>query len=586
MLQYILSFQETNLIVTIEEKGIRRNLYWDVLTKIALPEDKEALLFFRKILTRFSQNLETLAFNRIEVSPKEILEAMRCLSLTCRVIYNKKPLLCDWKGESTLFFRSSDSRTFSPFLKWREKEIPLESCERIFSGFVLFDGSTFPVRSSISWKWIEFFKKGTRYLEDVEKKRFFDEEPVIQYEKKEEIPRLLLTDFTGSFANLSKDEPTWEKDLLEVGFEKKIRGSSHYFCPNESLYDALLLLLEVGWEIFLPGGKRLYRQTDLQWEIAEKKGNIAISANVSFQDKKTTLRSFSEGFQKRKLFVDLDAGSIGLIDRKKGVLLEGSWEGETLITPRTSIGQLQALLDLPEVKWEEKLRKAIQGLTQTLPEVLLDDSFQGALLPHQKKGVDWLHFLYRSGFSGLLADEMGLGKTVQALAFFSLLRTNLPILVVAPASLLYQWRSEIQRFLPKCKCLIYAGKDRILEGLSQEIVICSYAILREDEMVLSKIQWEVILLDESQAIKTASTETAKAAFKLKGHFRIALSGTPMENRVEELISQFQFLLPGLISDPKTIKPFILRRKKDSLDLPEKIEEICYIEMEESQSEIY
>src|SRR5690606_31468344 len=128
--------------------------------------------------------------------------------------------------------------------------------------------------------------------------------------------------------------------------------------------------------------------------------------------------------------------------------ITGIWEEEQLIVRKSQIGALLPLLET--ANWDEKLRFLAEGLKTgaSIETSLPDESFRGELLPYQQKGVDWLNFLYRYGFSGLLADEMGLGKTVQVLAFLSRLRTNLPILIVAPTSLLFNWRSEIARFLP------------------------------------------------------------------------------------------------------------------------------------------
>lgn len=383
----------------------------------------------------------------------------------------------------------------------------------------------------------------------------------------EVFPRLILKDSSGSFANLlmdygtellafedfaptvkgrprlKKEEQQFEKDLLEAGFMRKTVGDSHYYCPSEKVKEALNLLLDVGWKVQDMRGLPL-----VKLQIREEKGMIAIRSCIR-----------------------------GMIDPK--IQMEGVWEGETLYVKKNRISSTLALLGSAD--WEANLLKLAEGLQngasiETAPPSSL---FQGKLLPYQQKGVDWLQFLYTWGFSGLLADEMGLGKTVQVLAFLSRLGTNLPILIVAPTSLLFNWRAEIDRFLP--------GRE--------QISLISYAALRINEEEMAKQEFEVIVLDESNAIKTAATQTARAACKLKGRFKIALSGTPMENRLDELGSQFHFLLPNLIeksSDLETVKrritPFILRRRKEDveLQLPEKIEQIVWIEMDEEQKNLY
>jgi SNF2 family DNA or RNA helicase len=251
-------------------------------------------------------------------------------------------------------------------------------------------------------------------------------------------------------------------------------------------------------------------------------------------------------------------------------------------------------------RWQKYLYDAVEllGCPERLETTPPDPSFQGKLLPYQQKGVDWLVFLHRFGFGGLLADEMGLGKTVQFLAFFSLLRTKLPILIVAPTSLLYHWRAEFRRFLPEKSVLMHSGGDRVqelslLQGAS--FVLTSYAILRQDVALFSNIEFEAAVLDESNAIKNSDTRAAAAALRLNTRSRFCLSGTPIENRLSELAAQFAFLMPDLLkskdsaeSMQRKSRPFLLRRRKTEvqIDLPEKIESIAWVELAEGQKEIY
>lgn len=423
--------------------------------------------------------------------------------------------------------------------------------------------------------------------------RLFSKDELLTFEKARDLlhppvvkvtevfPELKLRDASGCFADLwmeypglgqiefedlaptihgqkrlKKEEQQWEKDLLEAGF---IRKPPHYYCGSEKMREALCLLLDVGWKIVDMRGKRVVKRA-MHLDLREENGAIAI-----------------RGHTQSRLWIDLDESSVGLLDRKP-IVIEGEWKDNVLFVRKSAIAPL---LDDPNIHWEENLRRLAEGLKEgaAIEAAQIGSAFKGSLFPYQQKGVDWLFFLYKWGLSALLADDMGLGKTVQVLAFFSLLRTNLPILIVAPTSLLFHWRSEIQRFL--------------VDG--QEIVLISYARLRLDEAALSKREFEVVVLDESSAIKTASTQTSAAACKLKARFKICLCGTPMENRPEELGAQFRFLLPDLkldFSSPdlvrRKIRPFILRRLKEDvlLDLPEKIEQTVWVEMDEEQSAVY
>lgn len=413
----------------------------------------------------------------------------------------------------------------------------------------------------------QFVKEVIRLLEKTD--RF---ENTIESKQKQVLsvtPKLVLKDAWGSFADLwmsygeeeiefddfsptvlgrtrlRVEEKGFEKDLLEVGFIRKTVETSKYFCPKEQVKDALTLLIEIGWDV----RDRNDQPIQLSLEIVEEEGSIAIRA-----------------------------ASRSLIDHQ--LQMEGVWQGEVLYVKKSRIGAVVSLLKNDQVKWDPQLIHLVEALKngETITQAAVSQKFCGKLLSYQQKGVDWLNFLYRWGFSGLLADEMGLGKTIQVLAFLSQLRTNLPVLIVAPASLIFNWRREIDRFYPE---------------LHYQIV--SYTSLRLNIETFSKVRFEVVVLDESNAIKQATTQTARAVCRLLANFRICLSGTPMENRLDELWSQFHFLMPGLLERGhapecvrRRIRPFILRRKKTEveLDLPEKIEQLSWVEMTHEQKELY
>ena len=131
-LLYLISFKETNLVVKIEEKGSRRVLYWDTLSALAAQEDQEALLFLKKIQTRFSRNLDTLSFNQIDIPAADAFDAMRLLSKTGRIVYNRAPLLADWQSAAMLSWQGSDSGFFSAWIQYGKEGIALEACEKVF----------------------------------------------------------------------------------------------------------------------------------------------------------------------------------------------------------------------------------------------------------------------------------------------------------------------------------------------------------------------------------------------------------------------------------------------------------------------
>lgn len=242
---------------------------------------------------------------------------------------------------------------------------------------------------------------------------------------------------------------------------------------------------------------------------------------------------------------------------------------------------------------------------QTAP-VHLPAHFQADLRGYQKQGVAWLQHLQKLELGALLADDMGLGKTVQAIAALTA-RGNL---VVAPTSVLPNWKRELQRFRPNLTVTTYHGPQRKWDA-SADVVLTSYGLIRSEEEQFAAIPWQTIVLDEAQTIKNPESKVAQAAQRLQGTFRIALSGTPVENRLDDLWSQFAFINPGLLGGRKDfrerfsrpieegqeavaerlrqiIKPFILRRLKRevAVELPPRIEKVLYAELWPEERQLY
>ncbi len=241
-------------------------------------------------------------------------------------------------------------------------------------------------------------------------------------------------------------------------------------------------------------------------------------------------------------------------------------------------------------------------------------SFESVLRPYQKDGVKWLNALFKNGLHGLLADEMGLGKTVQTLAFLSGISGK--SLVICPSSLVFNWEREAHRFAPTLRTLAIQGAER--QGLfgeplkTADLVITSYALLRRDLDRYRETEFSTVVLDEAQHIKNPDSQNAQSAFSLKARRRLALTGTPVENSLADIWSLMNFLMPGYLgsrqdfrdrfqrpieSTPggpihrrliKHLEPCILRRLKKSVltELPDKIEQVAYCELTDSQREVY
>lgn len=241
-------------------------------------------------------------------------------------------------------------------------------------------------------------------------------------------------------------------------------------------------------------------------------------------------------------------------------------EGWTILDHKDRTLELKEGWDLEgEMFTPLSTEKVALFIEPTLKYIPPSDRFKGVLYPYQQVGLNWLSAIYRAKRSGILADEMGLGKTIQVLSFLAHQKQDALTLVIAPTSLLKNWEREALRFVPDLPVTIYQG-----EIPAFGLLVTSYAMLRIHIQHLEHQHFDNLILDEAQAIKNARSKTAQAAYALKATFRLSLSGTPIENSVKELHSQYNFL--G--------RPLMLRRKKHEvdLDLPEKIETEVYLEM--------
>ncbi len=257
-------------------------------------------------------------------------------------------------------------------------------------------------------------------------------------------------------------------------------------------------------------------------------------------------------------------------------------------------------------------------LGETTKTLEIPKTVKADLKPYQQTGVQWLNDLYRLRLGALLADDMGLGKTLQALTFLECLRIKDdmgPVLVVVPSSLVFNWRNEIEKFTPEIPVAIYSNdsREKIADLVSQnktKLVLITYGLMLEHSEAVSRHPWNVIIFDEAQNLKNINSKRTSVARSLKTKFKIALTGTPMENHYGEFYSLIDLLVPGslgplddfrrgyvnspvidyeLVQNLKLkIKPLILRRaKKEILDqLPPKQETVVKIAFEEQQKEIY
>lgn len=264
----------------------------------------------------------------------------------------------------------------------------------------------------------------------------------------------------------------------------------------------------------------------------------------------------------------------------------------------------------PPQAWQSRSRALKQvGALEAAP---IRPGFDTILRTYQRIGVAWLWHLYRHELGGILADEMGLGKTLQALALIECIRTTKedvrPALVVCPASLVENWIREAGRFVPGLSTMKHHGTKRAKETVafeSTDIIVTSYGTLRQDIEMLSTLEWSVVVGDEAQHIKNRRSQNARSLTRLQSGGRFLLTGTPVENSLDDLLSLFSFLMPGYLTkatgklsqedrawhsrrQTQRAAAYILRRTKKEVapELPEKIEKTFFCELGSKQMRFY
>jgi len=297
--------------------------------------------------------------------------------------------------------------------------------------------------------------------------------------------------------------------------------------------------------------------------------------------------------------------------------------GSALRLPVTDAARLAELEQAAQLRWMggERLRelgRKLDGFDRIL-EVEVPAGLKASLRAYQLTGLAWMQFLREYEFGGILADDMGLGKTVQTLAHILVEkeagRLDAPALVVAPTSLMGNWQAEAARFAPDLRVLLLHGKERAalfdkIDGA--DLVLTTYALLGRDESALRKHRFHLLILDEAQYIKNSRAKAAQVVRLLDAPHRLCLTGTPVQNHLGELWSQFHFLMPGLLGEEKAfntgfrkpieqqgdsvrkdllarrVKPFMLRRTKDKVatELPPKTEIVLPVEFGAAQRDLY
>ena len=403
-------------------------------------------------------------------------------------------------------------------------------------------------------------------------------------------------------------------------FHRDIRGAA----------EILSELTEDGWRVQGRDRKPFRGGRITELSISSGIDWFDLEGGISFGEHLVSLPRAIKAFLRGEQTVMLGDGSTGLLPEKwlsrnlpvleLGAASEKRNRSKTLRFSSTQALILDVLLEENEVKSVDQrfleIKNALKNFSG-IERVPVPADFKGVLRPYQEDAQGWFAFLKKFSFGGILADDMGLGKTVQVLAWLAGELENGkkgPSLVVSPTSVLFNWQAEAKRFVPDLKILAYTGNHRsdLIKEIDQaDLVITTYGLVRRDIEILKDLQFNYIILDESQAIKNSNSQIAKAVRLLRARHRLCLTGTPLENNVGELWSQMEFLNPKFLGSravfdrrfakpiargdktaqdilKKMVKAFLLRRNKETVakEIQGKMEHIILCPMTDRQARIY
>lgn len=419
-----------------------------------------------------------------------------------------------------------------------------------------------------------------------------------------------------------------KKLLVIVGEEEKI-----YQLLAEGMEElAKIGILYVSDEL---GGIRLRESPAVSVGVSLKENLLELTLD-SAEMPLSELVEILSAYQRRRRFhrlkngdfLSMEEDGLAVLARvQEGVGISAkAWETGSVILPKYRALYLDSELR-DQNRFHAAKNRNFRALIRNMKTVEDNDfevpmSLERVLREYQKQGFLWLKTLKTNGFGGILADDMGLGKTLQVIAFLlseqeeQAYASNFA-LIVCPASLVYNWKSEIERFAPEIAAVTVTGtaaeREKIIQGAgTEEILITSYDLLRRDLSCYKECHFAYEIIDEAQYIKNHTTKAARAVKEIRADFKTALTGTPIENRLSELWSIFDYLMPGFLFPysrfreeleipivaekdaeamerlRKMIRPFVLRRLKQDVlkDLPAKMEEAVYAGMEGEQERLY
>jgi SNF2 family DNA or RNA helicase len=419
-------------------------------------------------------------------------------------------------------------------------------------------------------------------------------------------------------------------------FEEQMQQECFYLHKNRFLDSGWFLDAFEAWHIQgitilgfsdLKDNKLNPNKAKINIEIMSGQDWFDTDIDMKFGKQKVSLKYLHKALRNKSKFVQLGDGTLGIlpeewIQKFEAYFSAGEVVEELIRTPKVNFAAIAELYEQDMLSRELRLELASYQRKisdfSTITQVEVPGTLNGVLRDYQKQGLNWLNFLDEFGFGGCLADDMGLGKTIQVIAFMLLQQQqgNKPAnLIVVPATLIFNWQAEIEKFGPSLKVHTIYGADRIKTVdlfNAYDVILTSYGTLLNDIRFLKTYRFNYVFLDESQTLKNPSSQRYQSVALLKSRSKIMLTGTPLENNTFDLYGQLSLACPGLLGSKQhfrdqyampidkfkdtrkaqelrqKVNPFILRRTKKQVakELPEKTEMVIYCEMGDEQRKVY
>ena len=468
-------------------------------------------------------------------------------------------------------------------------------------------------------------------------------EPIIKYNGKEVLldgeDVELFDNNELIVVNREEEKETFLKQAIEnlhPNFAEQTDEIYYYLTFKEALekgwfFDAIKKLKENNIEIYGQKSLTKFKYNGHKPKLDIKGGSgidwFELKIEITYGDQLVPLKALKQAILNKNDFIQLGDGTLGIlpedwVKKFRPLFQLGNVKNEDELQVSkfhyTLIDELYDNISEDDILNELAFKKEQLNQIESVQTITKSKNISAKLRPYQLAGLNWLNQMHAIGWGGCLADDMGLGKTLQTLCFLQKLhdeKKSVKVLIVCPTSLIYNWQAEIDKFTKGMKYVIYHGGEREFpkaKSSKWNLLITSYGTLRNDIELFSTINFEVAILDESQAIKNPVSLITKAVRLINTKYRFVLSGTPVQNNTFDLYAQLNFCNPGLLGNQEFFKtefataidkygdrekseqlrkmvfPFILRRTKEQVakDLPDKTETVMYCEMGNYQQKVY